>query len=130
MNQITKMLIESNKITKDFIDGKLPSEVAQVYVSLLNSQIKILNVIVNMYAINSKNKRALDSFNRMNLIDHNTAVDLGLGDPADDKIKCQERNSLITRADCLDFSGTHYEECGGCSYFESTRKLLLGEKGR
>ena len=88
-------------------------------------QIKALNVVVSAFGIASKNKRALVGLERMNLMDETTAVDLMLGDPEVDKVKCPEHDGLITRAECLDYSGHHFEECSGCEIGTATKDKLL-----
>lgn len=93
-------------------------------------QIKLINSIVSAYGISSKNKRALTGLEKMNLMDSSTAIDLGLGDPEVDKIKCPNDGQLILRADCLSFSGTseNIETCKSCENFSITRNMLLPEK--
>lgn len=93
-------------------------------------QIKLINAVVNAYGISSKNKRALVGLERMNLMDSTTAIDLMLGDPAIDKVKCPYHDNLITREECLDYSGTHVDDCSGCEIGTATKDLLLSETGR
>lgn len=88
-------------------------------------QIKLINAVVSAYGIASKNKRALTGLERMNLMDDTTAIDLGLGDPNEDKLKCEIKNELISRSECLDYSGHHFEECEGCELGRITKKVLL-----
>jgi len=91
-------------------------------------QIKLINAVVSAYGIASKNKRAMTGLERMNLMDDTTAIDLMLGDPEVDKVKCSEHDDLITRQECLDYSGKHYEECKGCEVGLATKNKLLGER--
>lgn len=90
-------------------------------------QIKLINAVVSAYGISSKNKRALTGLQRMNLMDDTTAVDLMLGDPEADKVKCPEQDGLITRQECLDYSGTH-SDCAGCEIGIATKRKLLPEQ--
>jgi hypothetical protein len=93
-------------------------------------QIKLINAVVSAYGIASKNKRALSGLQSMNLMDDSTAIDLMLGDPNDDKIKCSEHDNLITRAECLDYSGSHVDECMGCQQGILTKdKLGIKKQG-
>jgi len=66
---------------------------------------------------------------KMNLLDENTAVDLGLGDLEVDKLKCPEKG-IITRDECLSVSGEkkNHDVCKECGNFGITRQLLLDEK--
>jgi len=90
-------------------------------------QIKLINAVVSAFAITSKNKRAGAVLERMNLIDSTTAIDLMLGDPEVDKVKCPYHDHLITRAECLDYSGTHPDNCFGCEIGTATKEKLLGK---
>ena len=89
-------------------------------------QIKTVNMVIQAYAVTSKNKRTIAGMEKMNLLDENTAVDLGLGDMEVDKIKCPEKG-IIIRQECLDRSGEkkNYDTCKECENYEITRQLLL-----
>jgi hypothetical protein len=89
-------------------------------------QIKLVNAVVNAFGIASKNKRAMKGLERMNVMDTTTAVDLMLGDPEIDKVKCPIKDELITRSECLDYSGEHtFSDCKGCDIGSETRRVLL-----
>lgn len=88
-------------------------------------QIKLINAVVSAFGIASKNKRALVGLERMNLMDDTTAVDLMLGDPESDKVKCPYHEKLITRQECLDYSGDHADDCSGCETGRATKEKLL-----
>jgi hypothetical protein len=60
----------------------------------------------------------------MNLMDDTTAVDLMLGDPEVDKVKCPIQDKIIYRHECLDYSGSH-TECVDCEIGKVTRDKLL-----
>jgi len=88
-------------------------------------QIKAINSVVALYGVMSKNKRAKVSLDKMNLIDDSTTIDLMIGLPDDDKVKCPDLGKIITREECLDYSGSHTEDCRGCSTGEDTKRKLL-----
>jgi hypothetical protein len=88
-------------------------------------QIKLINAVVSAFGIMSKNRRAGNALEQMNLMDKTTAIDLMLGDPAEDKVKCPYKERLITREECLDYSGSHYEQCSGCEVGQATKEMLL-----
>jgi len=92
-------------------------------------QIKLINAVVSAYGIASKNKRALTGMERMNLLDSTTAIDMKLGDPEVDKVKCPGRDDLLTRAECLSYSGHNTVggnfECAGCEIGIETKEKLL-----
>jgi hypothetical protein len=42
-----------------------------------------------------------------------------------DGLKCPEQGNLITRSECLDYSGDHNDVCSGCEIGKSTKSTLL-----
>jgi len=88
-------------------------------------QLGIVNSVLSAFAVASKNKRAMSSLNKMNILDSSTAVDLMLGNPEEDKIKCPIKDDLITREECLDYSGSNGNECNGCKTGIRTKEILL-----
>jgi hypothetical protein len=127
MNQIAQMFMESNSRMKKIMKGGFKLDEVAAAQREFEGQIKLINAVVSAFGIASKNKRALDGLNKMNIMDDTTAIDLLLGDPEVDKVKCPEQNTLITRAECLDYSGSHYEECKGCEIGKATKSKLIPE---
>ena len=66
----------------------------------------------------------MSGLKNMNLMDDETAIDLLLGDPEDDKIKCPDRNYLIKKSECLDYSGSHFDECNRCNIGNAVKAKL------
>jgi hypothetical protein len=127
MNQITQMFQESNTRMKQIMKGDFKLEQVSSAQREFEGQIKLINAVVSAFGIASKNKRALVGLERMNLMDETTAIDLMLGDPEVDKVKCPEHDTLITRSECLDYSGHHTDDCKGCEIGLATKNKLLGE---
>jgi len=127
MNQITQMFKESNRRMDKIMEGKFRLDEVSSAQREFEGQIKLINSVVNAYAISSKNERALSGLERMNLMDDTAAIDLCLGDKEVDKVKCPDQDKIITRAECLEYSGTHVDECQGCLIGNATRKMLLDE---
>ena len=124
------MWMESNIIMKRLlkaIEGtdKPDMEVVAAAYRGFEAQVKLINAHVAMFSIKSKNDRALRAFERMNLMDETTAIDLMLGDPEVDKVKCPIHVNLITRSECLDYSGHHFDDCSGCEIGTATKDRLL-----
>jgi len=128
MNQIVQMFKDSNRRMNNIMKGEFRLDEVSAAQREFEGQIKLVNAVVNAYAISSKNKRALKGLERMNLMDDTTAIDLGLGDPAVDLVKCPYHDKLITRSECLDYSGSsdNYENCSGCEIGRETKKMVLG----
>ena len=126
MNQIAKMFMDSNARMKKIMKGDFRLDEVAAAQREFEGQIKLINAVVSAYGIASKNKRALAGLERMNLLDDTTAIDVELGDPEIDKVKCPLQDELITRADCIDYSGKHsFDECLGCEIGIETKEKLL-----
>ncbi len=117
--------MESNGRMKQIMKGGYKVDQITSAQREFEGQIKLINTVVQAFAIQSKNKRAISGLERMNIMDENTAIDLMLGDPEIDKVKCPEHDNLITRAECLDYSGSHFDDCRGCEIGAATKKRLL-----
>ena len=117
--------MESNARMKRIMKGGYSVQQIEKEQREFEGQIKLLNVTVSAFGITSKNKRAMANLERLNIMDETTAIDLMLGDPEVDKVKCPEKGELITRAECLDFSGHHFEDCKGCEIGVATKDKLL-----
>jgi hypothetical protein len=119
------MFKESNTRMKQIMKGEFqPDSVASAQREF-EGQIKLVNAVVNAFGIASKNKRAMKGLERMNIMDQTTSVDLMLGDPEVDKVKCQLNDNLITRSECLDYSGSHFDDCKSCDVGSETKRILL-----
>jgi hypothetical protein len=88
-------------------------------------QLKTINAVASLFAVASKNKRMMVTLDRQGVMDESTAIDFMLGDPEVDKVKCPCHDDLITRAECLDYSGHHFEDCSGCEIGKATKDKLL-----
>ena len=119
--------MESNSRMKLITKGQFNLEQVSAAQREFEGQIKLINSVVQAFGIASKNKRAMTGLERMNLMDDTTAIDLMLGDPEVDKVKCPHQINLITRAECLDYSGEakHMEDCQGCEIGIDTKNKLM-----
>jgi len=119
------MFKESNRRMNQIMKGEFQSDMVASAQREFEGQIKLVNAVVNAFGIASKNKRAMTGLERMNIMDQTTSVDLMLGDPEVDKVKCPLKDELITRAECLDYSGSHFDDCNGCDIGVKTKNMLL-----
>lgn len=121
------MFIESNTRMKKIMKGDFKLDEVSAAQREFEGQIKLINAVVSAFGIASKNKRALVGLERMNLMDDTTAIDLMLGDPEIDKVKCPLLGKIITRAECLDLSGAaeNIGYCSSCEIGDATKEKLL-----
>ena len=130
MSQIAEMFRTSNERMRKLMDGlsrgslKPDMEIIASMQREFEGQVKALNTVVQAYGIASKNKRTLQGLSRMNLMDDTEAINLLIGPPEEDKIKCRDMG-IITRQECLDRSGSGecYELCRDCEIGKQTRKV-------
>lgn len=125
MNLIAKNIMDIQLMIKDLKEGNISAEKFSTVLAGIRETRKYCNLVIQAYAVSSKNKRAMAGLEKMNLIDDTTAIDLMLGDPEVDKAKCPLKDNLITRAECLDYSGTHYDDCVGCEIGKATKDKLI-----
>lgn len=69
----------------------------------------------------NKGRSIVEKVSAANLIGEYEAVDPG----DDEKVKCPCHETLITRGECLDYSGNHPDDCGGCEIGKATKDKLL-----
>lgn len=121
------MFMESNERLKSIMKGPVNLEQLSVAQREFEGQIKLINAVVAAYGIMSKNKRAMTGLQNMNLMDDSTAIDLMLGDPEEDKIRCPEMDVLLSRQECLDLSGSskRNESCAGCRVGINNKQRLM-----
>jgi hypothetical protein len=102
-------------------------EEMHAWIASCNAVHKHINSAIQIYAIDSKNRRAMNGLKKTNIFDEDTAIDLGFLPPSE-PIKCLEKDSaVITREECLDYSGSHIDDCRSCDHFAATREKLLDQ---
>jgi len=121
--------MESNSRMKKIMKGGFKLDEVSTAQREFEGQIKLINALVSAFGVSSKNKRAMIGLERMNIMDETTAIDLMLGDPEVDKVKCPVQDKLIIRAECLDYSGEakHRDDCAGCEIGIATKDKLISK---
>lgn len=133
MTMINEMLKESTQMMEMLKNAlinptfKLDLEIFDRAITLQQNQIKIVNTAISAYAVHSKNRRALVGLKNMNIMDDTVALEILPIDPDSEKVKCPLFDNLISRNECLDYSGSNPIDCNGCKIGKSTRKKLLSK---
>ena len=132
MNQMTEYFNECNRIMRELRDNPKTFNMEQIAFRLkvLDAVMRGVNANIAMAGIALKDKRATKHMKDINLIGNTSAIDLMLGDPEVDKVKCPEHDDLITRAQCLDESEStkYFDRCAGCDIGAETKRMLLPDK--
>ncbi len=127
MNLVVQKLTEINEAITKFQKKEMTVEEVQAFVSLTNAAHKWANLALQAFAVESKNRRVMKSLEKMNIMDGDTAVEIGA--VGDGKVKCPvQDNILVTREECLDFSGGHNDECRGCETGKVAKELLIDRR--
>jgi len=132
MNQVIELFQQSNVRMKRLmksLDGlnKPDMEVITAAQRECEDQLKGINAVASLFSVFSKNKRAEKQVANQGIMDGTTAIDMMLGDPEVDKVKCPIQDKIITRADCLDYSGKpeNMAHCQGCEIGSDTKRKLV-----
>lgn len=130
MNQIVQLFMDSNarmKLLMRALEGakKPDMEIIAAAQRECEAQLKGINSVAGLYAVASKNARAMKSLDRQNIMDETTAIDFITSPPDIDKIKCPDRKKIMTREECLDYSSDHFDDCEGCEIGKATKDKLV-----
>ena len=128
MGLLEQEIKELRDLQREFSKGKITVQDVHARIAIYSQTEKRAKMILQAYALAAKhNKTTLNRLTRSNLIGASEAIDTG-NDPEAVMVKCIERDdALVTRQECLDFSGSNLELCAGCATGEDTRRVLLGQ---
>lgn len=121
MDQLTKVLNESNKRMERIMTGKYDRDEILDAQREAEIQLKAVNQYVQIFAVSAKNERAMLTLKKKGIMDGFTSIAL----PREGEVYCHERDLSISKEECLDYSGSH-TECQGCELFGHTRQIMLG----
>lgn len=73
--------------------------------------------------------KRIEQLRSSNLIGDGSVIDVDT-DMEKDTVRCPLNEKIITRGQCLDFSGlaANIDKCEGCRNYSVTRRKLLGDK--
>lgn len=127
MNQLVYILNESNDRYQQLKRGTYGKtlEILRELRSESQLQVKTIGTMIHLHSVGVKAKQLEKQMDRINVLDDSTAIEIPLGDPEVDKVKCPEHDDLITRSECLDYSGAHHDECSGCEIGRATKEKLI-----
>ena len=111
----------------NFKRGRMPNDAFMAHISAANTFHKLLNQQIHTATLFENQKKVYNILERKGIVDATAHINIG-GDPETDKVKCPYHTDLITRADCLDYSGSNYDDCKGCEIGKATKEKLLSSK--
>jgi len=128
MNLSDSMVNEFEKAYRKFRKGKMEPSEFSLHISAAKTTHKMIGQQIQEANLAIQNRKAYRILKQKNIVDETTAIQVE-GDKENDKVKCPVQGKLITRAECLDYSGEseHMEECSGCEIGIENKKLLIDE---
>jgi hypothetical protein len=127
MNLQDETIVTLKGALDSFRKGKMGTADFMAHISAANTFHKLLNQQIQTAMLFESQKKVYNTLERKGIVDATAHLDIG-GDPEVDKVKCPCHNNLITRAECLDYSGSHHDDCAGCEIGKATKDKLLPEK--
>jgi hypothetical protein len=124
MNLQDETITTLQEAIKKFKNGKMNRDDFMAHISVANTLHKIINQHIQTATIYENQKKVYRILEQKGIVDATAHLDMG-GDPEVDKVKCPEHDHLITRAECLDYSGSHPDECSGCEIGRATKEKLI-----
>ena len=112
---------EIQQLRRDLLSGKITSEVYALQMGGISQLEKQQKHMLTGTIAEHRLKKAIP-------------VDLNRGtvEIEEERFECVDRNMIITRSNCLDYSGSadNIDSCRSCNNYKITRKLLIKDEQR
>lgn len=121
-------LKEIRQDLKHYRAGKISEEQVQTLIGMYSQTEKRMRLALKVASMASKyGKKHIKQLLQSNLIGNGTVIDLSPEEIEEEKILCPLKGTLMTRAECLDFSGEeqNFEDCAKCDVGLENKKLMI-----
>ena len=126
MALIQEEIKELRKMSKDLSNGKIDIQTVNAQIGIFSQVEKRIKLSIQALAMEAKFKGKVSrDLKALNLLGDKEAIDTGTSREVE-MIKCPNTDKLISRAECLDFSGSHSDMCVDCEHKSITQNRLLG----
>ena len=128
MGMLEETIKDIRRDIKAFRAGKLSPDEVGALMKLYTTSLKASGQIINAFAVAAKHKRWENKMLDSGLFGNGTVIDMSTEEIEAEKILCPLNDQLITRSECVDFSGEekNYEKCKGCEVGAANKKLVVG----
>ena len=119
---------EIRNALQKFTAGKLTENQFAAAMAVYSQTEKRAKLIIQAVVADAKipRKKILPRLIAKNLMGDESAIDYVIDEIGEEKVICIEKNNvLITREDCLTYSGQNMSACNDCDHFNITRRILL-----
>ena len=125
MGLLQQEIKELRQLSADLKDGNVSIATANAQVGIYSQVEKRTTSILKILVMQAKFKGKISrELTNTNLIGNNEAIDTNTSHEIE-MIKCPNTDKLITRAECLDTSGSDPEACIDCEHNKITKDRLL-----
>ena len=129
MGLLEKEILELRNLRRDYRTKKIDERQVNTEIAIYSQIEKRAKLLLQAYTSGAKVKQGLmRELVKSNFVGDGEAIDVGEGSAENDRIRCAEQDAVISRHECLDYSGSHVEDCRGCEIGNTTRRLLLPEQ--
>lgn len=128
MGLIQQEIKELRQLLGDVKGGKVTHEQLMDQIAVYSQIEKRAQTLLNSISLAAKyGSSTLRRVINTNIIGNEEAIDLALDYQGNEKVMCEVQEKVISRDECLDFSGNPPEgvNCSGCKHFKITRQKLL-----
>ena len=125
MGLLQQEIKELRQLSADLKDGNVSIATANAQVGIYSQVEKRTTSILKILVMQAKFKGKISrELTNTNLIGNNEAIDINTNHEVE-MIKCPNTDKLITRAECLDTSGSSPQLCVDCEHNKITKDRLL-----
>jgi hypothetical protein len=128
MGLLEKEILELRNLRRDYRTKKIDERQVNTEIAIYSQIEKRAKLLLQAYTSGAKVKQGLTrELVKSNLIGEGEAIDIGEENAENDKVRCYEKDAIITRQECLDYSGSH-PDCVDCEIGIATKRKLLPEQ--
>jgi hypothetical protein len=126
MGLLEREIYELRNLRRDYRHKLIDEKQVNTEIAIYSQTEKRAKLLLQAHVAGAKIKGGLlNEIFKTNLIGSGEAIDTGNNDPEADKILCPCHDKLITRGECLDYSGDHHDDCFKCEIGRATKDKLL-----
>jgi len=128
MGLLEREILELRNLRRDYRTKKIDERQVNTEIAIYSQIEKRAKLLLQAYTSGAKVKQGLmRELVESNHVGEGEAIDIREENAENDKVRCYEQDAIITRQECLDYSGTH-SDCAGCEIGIATKRKLLPEQ--
>ena len=126
MGLLETELYELRNLRRDFRHIIIDEKQVNTEIAIYSQVEKRAKLLLQAHVAGARIKGGLlNEVFKTNLIGRSEAINTGNDDHESDKLLCPCHGTLMTSGECLDYSGSHFDECSGCEIGKVTKDKLI-----